>query len=201
MRALVLGIGNLWWAAEGFGVRAVEHFDERYACGETISVVDGGTRGMALMPLVQDCDLLIILDAIDFDLAPGTLHLVRDGDVPAFVGAKKMSLHQTGFQDVLALAEFSGEVPRHMLLIGMQPAVLEDYGGGLTDIVAAGIAPAVAAVVDELRRHGLDVRPRDHSAEGLGPLALRREAYEGGRPSAEAACRIGDERFLKGLVG
>eukprot|EP01037_Dinobryon_pediforme_P019881 gene19881-20385_t len=80
MRALVLGIGNLLWADEGFGVRAVEHFDERYVCGETVSVVDGGTRGMALMPLVQDCDLLIILDAIDFDLAPGTLHLVRDGE-------------------------------------------------------------------------------------------------------------------------
>ena len=26
--------------------------------------------------------------------------------------------------------------------------------------------------------------------------ALRMDAYEGGRPSAEAACRIGDERFL-----
>lgn len=202
MRALVLGIGNMLWADEGFGVRAVELFDATYECGDTVDVVDGGTRGMALLPLVQETDVLVVLDAVDFGLEPGTLHYVRDDDVPAFLGAKKMSLHQTGFQDVLALAALTGEAPRHLLLVGMQPAVLEDYGGGLTEAVAAGLEPAVAAVADELTRLGFAVERRSGSAAagGLAAAALGRADYEGGRPSAEAACRIGDARFLPRTV-
>jgi hydrogenase maturation protease len=196
MHALVMGVGNVLWADEGFGVRAVELFDQRYACDDQVTLVDGGTRGMALLPFVQACDLLVLFDAVDFGLHPGTLHLVRDADVPAFLGAKKMSLHQTGFQEVLALAELTGEAPQHLLLIGMQPELLEDYGGGLTETVAAGLDRAVAIAADDLRRHGFSVAARATTSDGLGPAALDRLAYEGQRPSAEEACRIGDARFL-----
>ncbi len=46
-----------------------------------------------------------MFDAIDYGLPPGTMKIVRDHEVPAFMGAKKMSLHQTGFQDVIATAQ------------------------------------------------------------------------------------------------
>ena len=51
--------------------------------------------------------------------------------MPRFLGAKKMSLHQTGFQEVLMLAELTGRYPEEVLLIGCQPEQLEDYGGSL----------------------------------------------------------------------
>lgn len=48
------------------------------------------------------------------------------------MGAKKMSLHQTGFQEVLSLAQLTTEkYPAQVLLIGCQPQELEDYGGNL----------------------------------------------------------------------
>ena len=43
-QALVLGIGNLLWADEGFGVRAVEAMHARYEFGENVKLVDGGTQ-------------------------------------------------------------------------------------------------------------------------------------------------------------
>jgi len=196
VQALILGIGNVLWADEGFGVRAVETFNERYRCPDNISVMDGGTRGMALLPFVQDCDLLVIFDAVDFGLEPGTLRILRDSEVPAFLGAKKMSLHQTGFQEVLALAELTGEMPAHLLLIGVQPELIEDYGGGLTNAVAARIEPAIAAAVGYLAEHDIFIAQRLDVAEALSALALQRPLYEGERPSAEIACRIGDERFF-----
>ena len=197
-RALVLGIGNVLWADEGFGVRAVERFFSRFAPLERLDVVDGGTRGMALLPLVQETDLLIVFDAVDFDLAPGTLHHLVDAEVPAFLGVKKMSLHQTGFQDVLALAELTGEAPRHLHLIGVQPALLEDYGGGLTETVAARIDAAIEIAAGRLAAHGFALRPRTQALDtgDLGPAALARDLYEGKRPSEAEACRIGDARFL-----
>jgi len=149
--ALVLGIGNVLWADEGFGIRTVERFFERFEPDETIEVVDGGTRGMALLPLVQEADALVIFDAVDFDLQPGELKHLSGDEVPAFLGAKKMSLHQTGFQEVLVLAELTGEIPRHVHLIGVQPELLEDYGGGLTPVVAQQIEAAVTLGAKVLR--------------------------------------------------
>ena len=102
---LVLGIGNVLWADEGFGVRAVEALHQRYTFAEAVTVMDGGTQGLYLLPYVQSCECLLVIDAIDYGLAPGSVHVVRDDAVPSFMGAKKMSLHQTGFQEVLAATE------------------------------------------------------------------------------------------------
>ena len=73
--------------------------------------MDGGTQGLYLLPYVQAARRLIVFDAIDYGLAPGTLKLVEDDEVPRFMGAKKMSLHQTGFQEVIAAAALTGQCP------------------------------------------------------------------------------------------
>jgi hydrogenase maturation protease len=197
-RALVLGIGNVLWADEGFGIRTVERFFEAFEPHLSIEVVDGGTRGMSLLPLVQEADALVIFDAVDFDLTPGELKHLSGDDVPAFLGAKKMSLHQTGFQEVLVLAELTGEMPRHVHLIGVQPELLEDYGGSLTGVVAAKIDEAVALGAKVLRGIGYPLKDRQSvpPPDALGPSALARDLYEGQRPSASEACRTGDDRFL-----
>lgn len=196
---LVLGIGNLLWADEGFGVRAVEEFDRRYACGDGVTVMDGGTQGMYLLPHIQDCRALIIFDAIDYGLDPGTVRLIEDKDVPAFMSAKKMSLHQTGFQEVLASALLLGWEPERVVLIGVQPEEIEDYGGSLRPVVAATLDRVIAIAVAELTRLGVKVAPRERGASvmpGLGPDPLHRKAYEEGRPSETEAYRKGDIRVL-----
>ncbi len=73
--------------------------------------MDGGTQGLYLIEHVTSAGILVVFDAIDYGLAPGSLKLVEDEDVPKFLGAKKMSLHQTGFQEVLATAELLGKAP------------------------------------------------------------------------------------------
>lgn len=198
-RIVVLGIGNLLWADEGFGVRCVEALQRRWEFADHVQLIDGGTQGLYLIQHVQEADALLIFDAIDYGLEPGTLKQVRDDEVPRFMGAKKMSLHQTGFQEVLSLAALTGKYPRHVLLIGCQPQELEDYGGSLRPVVKAAMEQALAIGVAELERWGAQPVQRQtplspHEAVTLNELALT--AYEAQRPAAEEACRIGDERFL-----
>lgn len=195
---LVLGIGNLLWADEGFGVRAVEEFARRYACEERVRVMDGGTQGLYLLPHVQEASRLVVFDAIDYGLEPGTMKIILDDDVPAYMGAKQMSLHQTGFQDVLAAAKLTGQYPQSLVLIGVQPVDLKDYGGSLREPVRGQIAPAVEIAADWLRRWGVDVQPRSTADEvGINAAALELTAYEQSRPSEAEACRQGDARFLQ----
>ena len=195
---LVLGVGNLLWADEGFGIRAAEEFVRRYEPDARVTVLDGGTQGLYLLPHVQAASHLLVFDAIDYGLEPGTMKIVLDDEVPSFMGAKKLSLHQTGFQDVLAAASLIGQSPRHLVLIGVQPVELSDYGGSLREPVRAQIGPAVDVAVDWLGRWGVNLRPRAGQGEPvLAAPALDIEAYEQGRPSAAEASRIGDPRFMR----
>ena len=197
---LVLGIGNLLWADEGFGVRALEalHAGWRFTPGTRL--LDGGTQGLYLLPFVESCRRLLILDAVDYGLRPGTLKIVQDNEVPAFMGAKKMSLHQTGFQEVLSVARLRGWQPERLALIGVQPEHLEDYGGSLTDTVKAKLPVAVDVAVSFLRIWGTSPVRRTAPIgvdERITLDTLDITRYEGQRPSAAMACRIGDGRFLE----
>ncbi|SEQ42853.1 Hydrogenase 1 maturation peptidase HyaD. Aspartic peptidase. MEROPS family A31 [Solimonas aquatica] len=196
---IVLGIGNLLWADEGFGVRCVEALQRDYEFSPSVQIIDGGTQGLYLIHHVQAARRLLIFDAIDYGLEPGTLRLIRDEEVPQYLGAKKMSLHQTGFQEVLALAQLTGHFPESVVLVGCQPEELEDYGGSLRDVVRAAMPRALAMGVEALQQWGCKVTPRQTPLaleEAVTPPYLAMTRYEQERPSAEVACRVGDDRFL-----
>jgi hydrogenase maturation protease len=194
-RVLLLGVGNVLWADEGFGVRALEAFAETYETPDNVSLIDGGTQGLYLVDLFRDHERVLLFDCVDFGAPAATLHVARDDEIPAFIGAKKMSLHQTGVMDVIACAELMGAKPSALTVIGVQPEELDDYGGSLRDSVRAMIAPSLDKAVEELTRWGVRVTRRETPA-AFGIDALRMERYEAERPPADAACRIGDERVL-----
>ena len=78
---LVLGIGNLLWADEGFGVRCAEALAERFALPPQVTVMDGGTQGLYLLPYVEDARRLLVFDAVDYGDPPGTLRVVVGDEV------------------------------------------------------------------------------------------------------------------------
>jgi hydrogenase maturation protease len=195
-RILVLGIGNILWADEGFGVRVLEALDASHVFPEAVTLLDGGTQGLYLLPYLEEADGVVIVDAVDYGLAPGTLHILADGEVPAVLAARKVSLHQTGFQEILGLLALRGKTPARIVLVGVQPELLDDYGGGLTATIAAQVEPAARKVLDILKDE-FGVVPTPRAGEGsLVTAAVGRQSYESERPSAEAACRIGDPRVL-----
>ena len=193
---LILGIGNLLWADEGFGVRCVEVLNAAWALPERVTVMDGGTQGLYLLPYVTAAKHLLVFDAVDYGLPPGTVKRVEGDEVPQFLGAKKMSLHQTGFQEVLASARMLDRFPESLLLIGVQPVELDDFGGSLRPAVAARVPVAVGIALDWLAARGVRPVARSAGAAPAGDPALALDAYEQGRPSAGAACRTGDRRFF-----
>ncbi len=196
--AVVLGIGNVLWADEGFGVRAVEALHERYRFPAEVRLIDGGTQGLYLLPEVTGARHLIVFDAVDFGLAPGTLHVLEDGDVPAW-GAAKMSMHQSSFHEVLALAKLLGRFPQKLVLIGVQPAELADFGGSLSAPVRARLDEAVDIAAARLASWGWAGVRRETAlaqAERLNAAGIALGVYESGRPAPEAACGVGDERVL-----
>ncbi len=113
-----------------------------------------------------------------------------------------MSLHQATFQELLSLAHLRGRFPSRITLIGVQPDVLDDLGGSLSPLVRARLDEAVQLALAELAAWGVQAQPRSAPPqELLSADSLAMPAYEGGRPAASDACRIGDARFMNQVHG
>ena len=197
-RIVVLGVGNILWADEGFGVRCVETLGAAWDVPPEVEVIDGGTQGLALVPLLHDATHILLFDAVAHRGEPGSLIVARDAEIPALMGGNKMSLHQVGMNDILASLDLLGYQPERLTVVGIKPVELADYGGSLTEQVRAQVPVALQLGIDELRRWGVEVQPRaDGDERDVVIPALRQQEYESGRPSPELACRVGDPRFMR----
>jgi hydrogenase maturation protease len=156
---LVLGLGNILLGDEGVGVRTVERLLEEYEFPEEVRVMDGGTLGLDLLPYVEDCRRLLVIDAVKAGKEPGTLVRLAGPEVPAFLDASKVSPHQDGLQDLLAVAALKGYLPDEVVLWGVQ---IRSLGVGLepSPVVAAQIDSLVNEVLTELARWGVEPRTR-----------------------------------------
>jgi hydrogenase maturation protease len=196
-RIVVLGVGNILWADEGFGVRCVEALGDGWDLPLEVEVLDGGTLGLALVPLLLDVTHLLLFDAVAHRGEPGSLVVARDDEIPGIMGAGKMSLHQVGMNDILASLELLNHKPAHFTVVGIKPVELADYGGSLTPRVQEQLPMALELGIQELARWGVTATKRVTGApRAVVIAALARGRYEGERPSADVACRVGDERFL-----
>jgi hydrogenase maturation protease len=153
MSILVLGIGNALMNDDGFGLRVVEVLQREYRFPDGVSLLDGGTLGLDLLPRLEGVERLLIIDAVDMGAEPGAVFRLQGEEVPrAF--ANKLSVHQMGVQDLLAVAEFKGCCPAELVFWGVQPGSIE-MELKFSAAVAAVVDKVVLAVVEELREWGL----------------------------------------------
>lgn len=194
---LVMGVGNILWSDEGFGVRCAEDFHKKYRLEKGSRVMDGGTLGMYLLETIEAAKDLLIFDCADLHAAPGTIK-VLEGDEVTLWSTTKISAHQTGLNEVLALAELQGKMPKRLAVVVVQPAELQDYGGSLTPAIQAAVPEAIEKGVAIARRWGYEVTERaaDDVAAPLSDMSLKQSTYEELRPSETEAPRMGDVRFL-----
>jgi hydrogenase maturation protease len=156
VKALVLGIGNLLIGDEGVGCRTIEELSRRYTMPPSVECIDGGTAGFELLSLIDGRDQVILIDALRDDRPPGTVIMVEGEHVPkAFMA--RTTPHQLGICDVLAAAQLTDAMPRHLTLYGIEPKQL-DVGICLSPEVEAGMEKTIRAVVDQLRHFGYEVK-------------------------------------------
>ncbi len=150
---LVLGIGNLVMSDDGVGVVVVQRLQREYRLPAHVDVMDGGTLGLDILPRLEGIERLIVVDAVETGRKPGTRVRLTGEDLPLALETK-ISPHQMGLKDLLAVARLMGHFPGEMVLIGVQPDDIE-VGAELTPEVGAQVDTLLASVVDELRSWGI----------------------------------------------
>jgi hydrogenase maturation protease len=157
-RVTVIGLGNPLMGDDGLGVIAVQRLRDEWDFPPSVELIDGGTWGMRLLPEIEDAESLLLIDAINFDMPPGTdIELDRDEIPRAF--ALKVSPHQIDIAEVLALGELRNRLPDKMVALGLQPERIE-FGAPLSRRVAERMDSLVANVVYQLKLWGHECAPR-----------------------------------------
>lgn len=194
---LVMGVGNILWSDEGFGVRCAEEFHRLYTLENHSKIIDGGTLGMYLLETIEATDDLLIFDCADLGSSPGTLKVLEGDDITLW-STTKISAHQTGLNEVLALAQIKGNYPKRLAVVAVQPVELQDYGGSLTPKIQAAVPQAVDAALKIVAGWGYRVTPRPEGqpVTPLSDMSLNQQTYESQRPSDKDAPRMGDVRFM-----
>jgi hydrogenase maturation protease len=151
-RTVVIGLGNPLMGDDGAGVAALERLRLEWELPAEVELVDGGTWGMNLLPLVESAERLILLDAIRTGAAPGTLTVLTRAELPRFFSLK-LSPHQIDLREVLALAELRGALPEDLVALGVEPARVE-MEPSLSPPVRAAMGKLVHLVLDRLELAG-----------------------------------------------
>ena len=148
-RKVVLGLGNILFRDEGLGIHCLDALQGKIDPHDTIELVDGGTLGLNLLPLVETCSHLLVLDAVDGAEAPGTIIEIDNWQVSA-INDINLSEHQMEFQNVVGIALFEGRLPAFLHVIGIQPADL-NTGLGVSQEVQNAIPQVIARAQEVLK--------------------------------------------------
>jgi hydrogenase maturation protease len=141
---LVAGIGNVFLGDDGFGV-------------EVARVADYGIRGMHLAYDLAGAnhELTIMVDATQRGDPPGTVYVIELDTTSGSTASPVLDAHGMQPDAVLNLVGMLGANPGRVLLVGCEPAVLDQR---------MGLSPAVERAVDTAVRVVTDLCAREEPA-------------------------------------
>jgi hydrogenase maturation protease len=194
-RVLVAGVGNIFLGDDGFGVEVAR----RLAFTEVpdgVRVADYGTSGMHLAyDIAGGYETTILVDAAPRGGPPGTLTVLEVGpedrpDLAASAdgqlqGSQMFNAHGMQPDVVFGVLEMLGAKAGRILVVGCQPASLEE-SIGLSEPVAAAVDEAVR-VVTKLAADNAGGAPYRPAAENAGSVPHPAAENPAGVPYPPAA--------------
>jgi hydrogenase maturation protease len=149
---LVVGIGNELLRDEGLGIHVARALAAASgALPDSVEVIEGGLALLDLAPEMARRERVILVDAVRAGGVPGTVYRIdlEDGFGADLPTEASLSLHQWGLADTLRAIALMGLLPRHLTVIGAEPAVVEP-GLDLSPAVAGAALRMVAQLLAEL---------------------------------------------------
>lgn len=145
---LVLGVGNTLMSDDGVGVRLMERVRDERPELPGVTFLDAGTLSFVLLPQIQDCGSLLVLDAAQLGSGPGSFRHFEGAQMDDFLRTARCSVHEVGIRDLLDLARLTGTLPERRAFVGIQP-VETGWGESLSAPVEAAL-PGAARLARDL---------------------------------------------------
>lgn len=143
---LIIGVGNPLRRDDGLG-RAAARAIREGAPGLRVLELEG--EGAALLEAWAGADVVIVIDAVRGGSAPGTVYRFEPPADRLPRTFASTSTHAFGLPDAVELGQTLGQLPRRLIVYGVQGA---DFtaGEGFSAEVAAAVPALVSRVTAEL---------------------------------------------------
>jgi hydrogenase maturation protease len=143
-KTAVLGLGNLLLGDEGVGVHVVRALQQK-SLPDGVEIADIGTAILDALPLLEECDRVIVIDAVKAGEKPGTLYCM----LLSAMSEKECiaSLHGVDLHRVMRLSRRSS--PPDILVIGIEPERI-DWSLELSPSVSAALPMLLQLVSDAI---------------------------------------------------
>jgi hydrogenase maturation protease len=108
--------------------------------------------GVALLDRLAGERILIVVDAVQFGSAPGTVHVLDWDDLPSNTG-EVVSAHGIGVREAIEIGRhlMPEAMPSRVLLIGIEGRCFDAVGEPMTAAVAAAVPRAANEVLRTLQ--------------------------------------------------
>lgn len=153
VKYLVLGLGNLLLGDEGVGVHAAQALIAE-GCPEDTVILDVGTAILEALPVLEQAQRVVVIDAVKGGEAPGSVYRMSFDD---FV-KKPVIASMHGFDLDRTLALTRRTKPPEVLVIGVEPASF-DWSLELSPLVARAMPTVLALVKQEVGLAGRQGHP------------------------------------------
>ena len=149
-KTLILGLGNPFRGDDGVGPAVIAALNSQELSSDVV-VLDGGTPGLETVLIWKGYQRVIIVDAADMGMRPGSWRRFLPGEAVLSVGngAVQGTLHAAGLAEALALAEALEILPPELVIYGVQPANT-GWSADLTGVVAAAVPVLCEAISAEI---------------------------------------------------
>jgi len=159
----IIGVGNLLLRDEGVGIHVAREL-QKNDLPSGVEVLDGGVVGIGLMDYLRGPAKVLLIDAAEMNLKPGSVVRFTPEEVKDEKVGPKFSSHDIGLLEVLELAKALGDCPSEVVIIGIQPKEIS-WGTDLSPEVKASIPKAMEGVLKEIYQTSRDtLAPEDPEA-------------------------------------
>jgi hydrogenase maturation protease len=147
-QVLIIGVGNDIRGDDGAGLAAARLLRKRLSPAISVIELNGDVTG--LWDLLRDCELAVIIDAVQPGSQPGTIHRFDASNQPLPDEHSHRSTHGIGLGSMLELARSQGSFPPKVLVYGIEGESFE-HGQALTPQVQVALERLVHLLEEDLR--------------------------------------------------
>ena len=152
MKTLVLVIGNDILGDDGVGIHVARAVARKISTKEA-RVEETGAAGLSLLELIKGHERLIIADAILTDNTQVVkIHCLTLKDLAKTNNS--ITPHDAALATTLEIGNslFPGEMPREVVVYGVQIPNVEQFSGRMTPAVKAAVPEVVRLILAEIKR-------------------------------------------------
>jgi hydrogenase maturation protease len=159
-KVALIGAGNVFFKDEGIGLYVVKYIKENYTFTPEIDIVDGGTLGFKLMPLLQEFDEVIIANTASDenkkvgDISIKTTNEFLDGSLV------KKTANEVEIAEMLQICSLS-EIMAETTVISIVPNDIITVEVGLSQELKVFWIRYIDVVISKIESIGIKVSKAD----------------------------------------